>query len=237
MLAIITGTLSPSNKMFAVDLVDIKKRLCQYADMICFLAESRKIDKYVFCENSDSMELLQQLKEVDKSGKKAEYMSFAGSSSSVQYGKGYGEGEILQHVLKESKLLHDEEEFIKITGRIIIRNIDSIVQKMEPGVNYFNTVRPLTRDRQIDTKFYKVSKKDFENYFENAYINVNDLEKRYLEHVYYRIIEKNEVQYRNFPEYPIYEGVSGSIGISYGSVKWKYFLKNLLSKYNLYRDV
>ena len=133
--------------------------------------------------------------------------------------------------------MREEKEFVKITGRIIIRNIDSIIDKMKPDVNYFNSVRVWTRDAQIDTKFYKVTKEAFEQNFLDAYKNVSDREGRYLEHVYYTAIKKNKLRYRNFPEYPIYEGSSGSLGVSYGSVRWKYILKNILSKLNLYKNI
>lgn len=236
MLVIITGTLRPDKAVYRVKLSDTEERLKQYADSLKFLANCKKISKYVFCENSGALELLERLKNMAGDGIETEFLSFTGSRDAVQRGKGYGEGEILQYVWKHSKFLQQEEEFVKITGRIVVRNLDSVLQKMKPGINYFNSVRPLTREQQIDTKFYRVSKKSFEDCFLNAYTKVNDAEEKYLEHVYYEVIKDNKIKYRNFPEYPVYEGISGSTGVSYASIGWKYTVKNLLSKCNLYRN-
>lgn len=237
MLAIITGTLYPAEGMYQVDLSDVEERLKQYAAALQFISESKKIRRCVFCENSGHIGLMERLKEMAGDKKPIEYLTFTGTYDAVQYGKGYGEGEILKYVWGNSRFLREEKEFVKITGRIIIRNIDSIIDKMKPDVNYFNSVRVWTRDAQIDTKFYKVTKEAFEQNFLDAYKNVSDREGRYLEHVYYTAIKKNKLRYRNFPEYPIYEGSSGSLGVSYGSVRWKYILKNILSKLNLYKNI
>ena len=237
MLAVITGTLCPAGDMYRVDLSDAEERLKQYADALKFISESRKIKRCVFCENSGRVDLVERLKEMAGNKKPIEYLSFTGSRDTIQYGKGYGEGEILKYVWENSRVLRAEKEFVKITGRIIIWNIDSVIGKMKPDVNYFNSVRIWSRDAQIDTKFYKVTKEVFEQIFLDAYKNVCDPEGRYLEHVYYTAIKKHDLRYRNFPEYPIYEGRSGSLGVNYGSTRWKYILKDIFSRLNLYRNI
>lgn len=236
MLAVVTGTLYPKASVFRVNLSDAEERLKQYAECLRFLSESREVTKIVFCDNSGCFDLMEKLKVMNGDIQNAEYLCFKGSDDVVKYGKGYGEGEILKYVWNNSELLRTETEFIKITGRIIIRNLDMVIQKMKPEINYFNTVRPFTRDGQIDTKFYKISKESFEKYFLDVYKQVRDQENVYLEHVYYNVIKNEKIKHRNFSVYPVYEGVSGSIGTSYGSAKWKYFIKNLLSKINLYKN-
>ena len=54
----------------------------------------------------------------------------------LEQGKGYGEGEIIEYALKNSAFLHSEREFIKLTGRITIENLDAIIRKMQPGKMY-----------------------------------------------------------------------------------------------------
>lgn len=52
MLAIITGTIRPSQKMKQLVLRDENERFKQYEEGLRFLLESRAFSKVIFCENS-----------------------------------------------------------------------------------------------------------------------------------------------------------------------------------------
>lgn len=240
MVVLVTGTLVPGVGVFALKLLDRDKRIKEYAEGLKKLMLVKSVAQIVFCENSGDEQAVRQLKEqLSESDreKKLEILSFQGNSEKVvKYGKGYGEGEIIKYALHNSKYLKDEKEFIKLTGRVTIENLDKIVKKMKIGMLYFNPVKVYGRDKQIDTKFYKISMEVYESYFSELYKQVRDKEGIYIEHLFWKCLKENDLYFQNTPEYPRFQGNSGSIGVSYGTSEWKYQIKNVLCKLKLYKN-
>ncbi len=242
MVILVTGTLVPGTDVFALQLTDRDKRITEYAEGLKELLRGRagSVDKVVFCENSGDEPALQSLREqlaAEMTGNRLEILSFQGDHNKVaMYGKGYGEGEIINYALANSRILKNEEEFVKLTGRVTIENLDAILKKMKKGTLYFNPVKIYGKDKQTDTKFYKLPIKVYERYFSKLYRQVRDKEGIYIEHLFWGCLKENRLSFRNTPEYPRYKGTSGSVGISYGTSEWKYQIKNLLCKRNWYRN-
>ena len=237
MLAIITGTIRPSGTVGQLILKNESERLSQYKDALMFIIQSKTFSKIVFCENSgygigcftDMQE------EAAKFGTKLELISFTGNAEEVlKHGKGYGEGEIMDYVFANSRLLEDEPCFAKITGRLKIVNIKDICERISPKVCYFNIPNRNIRD-YYDTKLYAMPTEVFDEYFRKAYVQVWDDKGIYLEKVYTKILFDEKLKVKNFVRYPRVLGKQGSTGLDYGFTEWKCKVKDVISRFGGYK--
>lgn len=237
MLAIVTGTVKPDREVGKLIIRDEEERLKQYIDSLTFLIESKAFTKIVFCENSnygtvffDKPKLLAKKMDIQ-----LEVISFQGDFEQTKlYGKGFGEGEILDYTLKNSKLVKEEKFFVKITGRIKVNNIKEIVARLKVNRIYFNIPNYTQRDI-YDTRIYAMPIRQFQKNFIDQYFRVKDNEGIFLEHVYTNIIKENRIKVNNFPKYPRITGVSGSTGLQYAYTEWKCKIKDVLSVLGIYK--
>lgn len=265
MVLIITGTIEPV-KQDKLVVQDTKVRLEQYLACIRSYIEQDGIQKIVFCDNSnyENAELL-RIKDnlqlhAQKNRKKLEWLSFQGDSAAVQtYGKGYGEGEIMEYVMAHSELMKSEDYFVKVTGRLVVDNLGQIAKVLDirnkKSSNTKNVAKitnstsrnklPLcyinipnrTRRDIYDTRIYAMPKELFQTYFQKVYKKVNDGQGYFLEHVYKDVIQTNKIASKNFPLYPRIRGISGSSGGEYVYTEWKCKIKDLQSKCNYFGSI
>ncbi len=237
MLAIITGTIRPARQMRQLALRDEKCRLGQYEESLRFFVESGAFSKIVLCENSGyGTEKLSHLAgEAASRGVELELLSFQGDEGqSCIHGKGYGEGEIMAYVFAKSALVSGEPYFIKITGRLKVDRIRDMVGRVRQNKTYFNIPNRTIRSF-YDTRIYGMSVSQFKQFFLNAYDQVMDDEGIILEAVYTKILLENQIGVSNFPIYPRIVGISGSGGLVYGYTEWKCRIRDMFSRFNLYK--
>ena len=212
---IITGCISPKNTVFSLGLKDASERLSQYIESINYYIKKTTIQNIVFCENSDYQYNYQSLiNEAKNRGKNIEVIKYLGNSDAVlEHGKGYGEGEILEYALSHSKLLKKYKYIYKVTGRIIVKNIDEIIEKETINDIYLN--KNLYSYKTIDTRFWGMPKGLYEDLFLEQYHKVNDQKLRFIEHVFYETITNTVLKYKQHPFFPLLEGKSGTKNIAY----------------------
>lgn len=236
MLGIITGTIKPPTQMGQLVVKDEKERLKQYKEGLQFLLDSGVFSKLVFCENSSyGTEELYYLTEIaKKKGISLELLSFQGDTESICiHGKGYGEGEIMEYVFSNSRLLHEERYFVKITGRLKVDNGKELVKRLKESRTYFNIPNRTIRNF-YDTRIYGMPTQQFKDFFLYAYRQVTDSQGNFLEIVYTKILKENGIKVYNFPRYPRIRGVSGSGGVKYDYTEWKCKIRDALSLMNIY---
>lgn len=236
MLGIITGTIKPSAQIGQLVIRDEKERLKQYQEGLKSLLDSGMFSKLIFCENSNyGVEKLHFLMDdAQEKGIELELMSFQGDTENICiHGKGYGEGEIMEYVFSNSRLILGETYFIKITGRLKVDNGKELVSQLLENRTYFN-IPNRTIKNFYDTRIYGMSVKQFKELFLHAYHQVMDGEGTFLEIVYTRILQDNDIKVYNFPRYPRIKGVSGSEGIKYDYTEWKCRIRDMLSLANVY---
>lgn len=200
-------------------LVDPEEREKQYLDSITFFIKESSLKKIIVCDNSGYHypESLYQLAALHN--KEIELLSFHGDNKLVaEYGKGYGEGEIMKFVLSNSQLIKQVEGFLKVTGRLKLINSDKLLRKCNHWENYFMPVS-LLRPRWmlpkaarpcIDVRVYYTTKDFFNDVLLNAYSNVSDKNIFFLEHAYHQAIAHSPVKVKCFSIAPEITGMSGS---------------------------
>lgn len=236
MLGIITGTIKPSAQIGQLVVRDEKERLKQYKEGLNSLLDLGTFSKLVFCENSNyGTEELQFLSETaQEKGIELELLSFQGDTENICiHGKGYGEGEIMEYVFSNSRLISGETYFVKITGRLKVDNGKELVNQLLENRTYFN-IPNRTIKNFYDTRIYGMPVQQFKELFLHAYHRVMDGEGTFLEIVYTRILQDNDIKVYNFPRYPRIKGVSGSEGIEYDYTEWKCKIRDMLSLANVY---
>ncbi|WP_461446552.1 hypothetical protein [Metallibacterium scheffleri] len=192
----------------------------------------------VLCENSDDHLLGVMLEEVAaKNCKKFEYLHFNGDSrAAFMLGKGFGEGEIIKHAIQHSSLINDSEYgFYKITGRLTVANFADIDRRIDATSNVFRLMSTRLRSvLMVDTRFFYVQTKFYVDNLLNAFMNVDDRDGRFLEHVFYHELARNP-EVSGMPRYPLLHGRSATTGKDYASSRWMVArdIANLLRLYDL----
>lgn len=231
---IITSTVNVNSCLTV--LIDPEVRLKQYIDSVLFYLQSKRINKIIMCDNSlfDYSQIKVINDQAVLSGKKIEFLNFEGDLNKIQeFGKGYGEGEILQYVFKNSILIREDEYcFLKVTGRLKLSNVDSILNYFQPEENYFQPaiLNLFAKSFKVDTRFYQLSKATFISFFMDSYKLVNDKNGFFLEHVYFKKLNEKKVKYKPFNQLPFFIGISGSTGITYEFSKLSFLKKTIFFK-------
>lgn len=214
---LITGCISPNKEQSFLFLKDIEERLKQYIDSILYYLRYSSFKMIVYCDNSnffyDNIDWI--CSEAERHGKQFEWISFLGDDGKiVKCGKGYGEGEIIEYALENSKLLRESKAFFKVTGRLKVLNIDYILRRIKSeNKNYFN--RDIYSGRKgIDTRFYCVNTEFYRNNLLKVYYGL-DVVNRSLENAFWDALKQKE--YKNLPAFPKVDGISGGNGRNYAA--------------------
>jgi hypothetical protein len=123
----------------------------------------------VFCENSsyDS----EKIHNIISQYKHVEYLKLISKESPL--GKGHGEKEIMNYVFEHSENIRNCEYVIKVTGRLIVENIQSIIKKIE-NQEFILSVNIVRNLEYTDSRFFIFKKDFFKSYFLpvlNAYLD------------------------------------------------------------------
>ena len=209
---LVTGCISPDSKVPFLELKDNEERRKQYVKSLRYYIKHTNAKKIVYCDNSNQKYIPKLKKEASECNKQFEWVSFLGDTKKcLEKGKGYGEGEIIEYALKNSKLLKEASYFIKVTGRVIIKNYNILVRFMNKNNTYFLR----NSADNIDTKFYGMSINNYKNFFMHSYNYVDDKNDKYLEHVFSDVIKDKSIAISDFIVFPNSVGVSGSTGEKY----------------------
>lgn len=234
-LLIITSSVFASSPLTIITNPQIREN--QYVRSILFYLNKTSITSIIVCDNSGfdyskhDFQFVAQQKQ-----KEIEILSFKGDSKEVvKYGIGFGEGEILKYVIENSKILKNFTAYFKVTGRIIVKNINRIIEGVDSEKNYFNQIRNklIIPQNKVDTRLYFCQKNAFVDNLSYSYKNVTDMNGYFLEHAYYDALKKNRVSYSEFKIIPKYSGFSGTYGKTYKDPLFKLLIKQFLKWLNL----
>lgn len=209
------------------------ERMSQYRESILTLIE-QGVDSIIICENSNSPVLTDELLLIaSRNGVELEQLIFSGDKEAVkQKGKGYGEGQMMEFVLNNSQVIRGCKGFVKITGRLILKNIMYFIKQIQ--ARELDCLFFRDGSAKVDTRFYYCQIGLFNDILVNSYEKVNDIRGVYLEHVYLNALALNCNMRSISVDYPLMTGISGSTGLNYDLSLTKYTIKNILSKLGLF---
>jgi hypothetical protein len=142
-------------------------------------------------------------------------------------GKGYGEGQIVNYALEQSRLLSEAASFAKCTGKLWVENYSDCAQRYN-GLAAFDYLGKF-KVKAIDTRFYIVNRDFFRAHLATAHNDVNDAEGYYLEHAFTASLTQLKLSDYIMVPTPRIRGVAGSTGVTYGSDRLKAALRDIRS--------
>lgn len=214
---LVTGCVKPVEGQAYLVLKDADERLRQYREGLRYYLENTGFKRIVFCENSNCRFEFSDLECVaNNQGKELEILSFCGNTEETRIrGKGFGEGEIVAYALEHSRYAESIRHFVKVTGRLIVRNLEDIRTRLDSSRFYINRLLIRNNPNVLDTRLYAIPAKMYKRCFQALHKNVTV--EYTLEQSFMDCVRKNEIQYRCFPHYPLFQGMCGGDGMGYGT--------------------
>ncbi len=222
---LLTATITPPANCPDLKRNNPNDRLSDYANALSFYLAVDCITKIVFVENSDSdLTPLKNLAAQSTADKKVEFISHPnGNNFPPEFGKGYGEMTMLNYALDHSKLIEEKTRVWKGTGRLILSNIDKLIQTAPKDYLVYcdlhNEYPMFSLGHFFDPRFYSFCREGYERFFR---LPNEKLEYQYIEQYYFESLKAaadNKLVVPRFKAQPFIDGYSGSANTSYSS--WK----------------
>lgn len=157
---LLTACIAPQWNIASKKAVDLKKekRLKEYDTAIRYYLDDVSFENIVICDNSGYQgEYIQKWQDIAlKNKKKLEYISYKWNTKSSIYGYGYGECEIIDYAFETSEILNKSETWFKITGRYILKDINTLTQICHTPL-YFHKQGIFDSPFTVSTSFFKIS--------------------------------------------------------------------------------
>jgi len=183
------------------------------------------VKRLVICDGS-GYDLTEHIVGLNLNNIEYEILNFTNDIEDVKkFGKGYGEGQIVEYAIKNSKFIKESSHFAKCTGKLWVDNYIDCLNNYNG--NYFFDYHGRFSPISIDTRFYIINKEYFINNIMNLYKCVDDKNFIYLENAYLLFFKRLKIA--NFISYPVplIRGVSGSTGLPHKVDKIRIFIKNI----------
>ena len=210
-----------------VKLKDPQIRLRQYSSAIIYFIEKSDFKDIVFVENSNyefetyPYEYLARLY-----GKRFEFLRRVNpQTEALSYkGKSFGEADLIDFAMKNSKLILDHDVIYKITGRCTLLNDASILY----SISSENEFLVSNRRKWLYTYFFKIKKEDYFSLFSPLRDEMDDSTQHNIERLWYKAVQDNHIKYTSFYKMPRVHGVYGnSNGKTYDKSKLDYLIQDL----------
>lgn len=162
-------------------LQDEQLRLALTLDSVRRWQRTPGVSAVVVCDGS-GFDLSAHLSAQDKAhGVPVECLSFRNDVARVRaQGKGFGEGQIVEHALSHSQHLRDAPVFAKCTGKLWVANFPACLARFE-GQAAFD-IRGLRTIRCVDSRFYIVTRALYDQQLRHVHAEVQDDQGHFLEH-------------------------------------------------------
>jgi hypothetical protein len=134
---IMTAAINPGATPY-VKMSDPQERLFQYLCSLVSWIQFSNISPIIFCENTGyDYDYTKIIEMAENFNKHLEILLFADNTGSYKYGKGWGEGKIIEYVFNNSQFLHQQNYFYKITGQYFLSNCHEIIDLHQNYDNVF----------------------------------------------------------------------------------------------------
>jgi hypothetical protein len=209
---VLHATVDPRGVVF-VKRDDPRERFEDYRQALKRWVARDDFDKLIFVENSgyDISELRTIAEESSLDKESVEFLSFDGQDFPRELGKGYGETLNFQHVVENSKILSEEDMFIRRNGRYYVENMHVFFEALQPPTEILIEFRQYLS--YADVTILGGTVDFFRRYICPYGREVNDSKGYYMEHAYGRAAHRalaDGLVWRPFPEVPSVVGYSGT---------------------------
>lgn len=229
-ILILTATINTRN-MASTSRNDPEIRLNDYENSLKQWISSRLFNNIIFCENSghDLRTIKYIADKYTENNSKIEILSFKQPENTLHLGKGYGETQILTHIIQESKVFTPDMRAVKVTGRLYVRNASKLIAglKANPGPSVLCTLsRNLTYS---DSRVFAASRTFLEQYLCPMSAILNDPEGINFETGLARAVHQamaSGLTWAQLPILPDIRGFSGTQNTEYRTSRAQWFIAN-----------
>jgi len=224
---VMTAAIDPRG-MTGLSVNAIAERVAQYRSTLDYYLGSGTFRQIVFVENSGYD--LAEFRELAASypSVTVEFISCDMNDFPRHLGKSYGEMQILDYVVDHSELLRNAGEFIKVTGRFPILNIDQLLSEADhrrpwqlfcdcKDHRVYDWLRLGWNGHAADTRFFIVSTDFYRRNFHGRYAELDDSAGKLVEGLFFQVARDQgriEPVIRRFRTEPEYSGKAGHVQIS-----------------------
>ncbi|OJV44763.1 MAG: hypothetical protein BGO29_09405 [Bacteroidales bacterium 36-12] len=228
-IILLTGTINPMG-MSKTKLLDKEIRKLQYIDSIKFYLQKTNL-KIVFIENSN--ENISSYFQEEINNNRIEILTFNGNNYPKYLGKGFGELKIIEYGITNSNLIKDCDFIIKITGRLIVLNINKFIKQIKKSSKIELLLDLKVNLTYSESRLFGCYKNFFNDYFFEYQNYLDDSKKRHFEDALLKsalIAISEGKKYEPFKNYLNISGYSGTNNKNYKESILKIFYKNIYMK-------
>lgn len=206
---LLTGCINP-NGMVYTSLNNKEERQKQYEVALHYYLTHTNYP-VVFVDNSNT-NISMLYTDAIHAGR-LEFLTFQGNKNKER-GKGFGEAEIIDYAFRHSSLLQgDRLIIVKITGRLIVNNIASIVKSLK-SKHDFITCMIHSDFKFADSRIFCATPSFYHEFLSKS-DKINDSTGIFFEHILANTIVHSSACYIPFSEEPLITGISGTTGEEY----------------------
>ena len=219
---LLTGTIEVHHPEFlrSTGRVSTEVRQADYVVALRrWMTRQSAVRDIVFVDNSGyPLDALHEVVERHAdTGKRVELLSFRTTGYSDERGRSFGELDIIDTALRRSVLLSESPSFAKVTGRVFVKNFDSLVAGLGPD---FDIVGRLSHNLTWLETVLVLFRREFfaERILPYALEHVNDRSRQHTERVLARAClhaVAEGARWYPFPQEPRFRGVRGLDGKPY----------------------
>ena len=219
---ILTATIKVGNIAYT-ERSNVNDRLNDYLTSFNYWIKHKDVDNIIFIENS-GYDLNPFKLHTLNSNKNVEFLSYEQDYFNPNFGKGYGEKNILDFLVSNSTLLYNCESFIKISGRYIALNYSIILKKLHINTDIYCD---LTKNlKYSESVLFGGTINFLVKYISNNNYEIDDSKGIYFEHFLAKCFldgVKDGLNYQFFIIKPKIVGYSGT--------------NNIIIKTNLFKNI
>lgn len=229
---LLTSCVNPNGMPFTA-LSDINVRKQQYLAALRFYVNNTSMP-IVYVDNSN-VDINEYNVFSNIAEDRIELLSFDGNHDK-EHGKGFGELEIIDYAIKYSRIINNNKNvsLIKITGRLVIVNIASILKQLKYYIlpSSKSVICSMNSDFSMADSRLLIAPLNFYKRLIDNRMAINDSEDVYLEHILCSLIKNQDIYaFHPFFTEPQYQGVSGSTNKTYEANKHNFLEKIRYAEY------
>ena len=177
-------------------------------------------DTLIFCENSGAplQKLEQWTTQFNTFQHKLIFLSCDKNAGARSRGKGYGEMEIIRHVIDSVPDLAPDQLIVKVTGRHRAYNATQLLRQLDQSTgDIFCVLR--SNLSQADSRLFAITVKCARDQLLSRQNMINDLQVRYFEHILADAVHGTILSggtWSLLPCDPLLHGFSGTSGSRFG---------------------